>query len=515
MNIESKIVYDNIEELKKWLNKIKVSKKKIVLCHGHFNVIHPGHLRFLEFAKKHGYYLIIALQGRKKVNQNIERRFFSEKERARGVAALQGTDKIFVYNNRSLTDIIKIVKPDVYVLGEEFSNRIGEIKEEIDAVESFGGKVRFGSGEIRYSDTDFFDHDYVDIRIQRQKQLKEASIKQNLSIEKISYYCGRIKDINILVIGDSIVDQYIACDALGMSAEAPVLVIRELESKEFVGGAAVVSRHVVALGAGCTFISIIGPDEAGKLVKKELNRDGVKAKLIVDEERPTTYKIRYMVGSQKILRVSRLKDHYISKKLENKIIEYMESVAGTIDGIIVSDFVYGVITPRILEYLQKFVKKYGTMLFGDSQSSSQIGNFIKFINYDLLTPTEKEARLSLDNNYNGLERLGANFIERTKVKRLVITLADRGFIAFEKNIKINHISAQHFPALTINPIDVVGAGDAALSAFAVSLCAGASLMEASVIASGIASIAVNKIGNVPVGINELENWLKELSTIVR
>ena len=125
--------------------------------------------------------------------------------------------------------------------------------------------------------------------------------------------------MNILVIGDTIIDQYVACDPLGMSAEAPVLVVREIEGKEFVGGAAIVARHVQSLGAKCTFISLVGNDEPANLVKKQLKQDNINYKFIEDKDRPTIYKIRYMVGTQKILRVSRLKDHHINQKKELEI----------------------------------------------------------------------------------------------------------------------------------------------------------------------------------------------------
>lgn len=513
MTIKKKIL-KALDELEKEVKDLKKSEKKIVLCQGHFNVIHPGHLRFIDFAKRHGDYLIVALQGRERLEPEMRDKFFNEEERAHGVASLEKTDIVFIFNDISIERIIEVVQPDIYVRGEEFSKRKEEIKSEIKAVEEFGGKVMFSSGEILYATTELLERDFPDITERHHHLFRTAMKKQNITIEKLNEYCDDFKNLHILVIGDTIVDQYIACDALGMSSEAPVLVLRELNSKEYVGGAAVVSRHVSALGAKCSFISIIGSDDPGKLVKKELEKDNVEAKLIVDEDRPTTFKIRYMVDSQKILRVSRLKDHYINQKIENRLIEHIDSMVGSIHGIIVSDFVYGVITPKVLEYISRLTNSHNIKLFGDSQSSSQIGNVSKFSDYDLLTPTEKEARLALDDKYNGLEVIGRSFIKKTRAKNLVITLADKGFIAFKNNINNSFIKTQHFPALTINPLDVIGAGDALLSGLALCLCGGADLMEASAIAAGIASIAVNKIGNIPVNIKELRNWLKTIERII-
>ncbi len=514
MKIEDKI-FKNTDALQPWVKKVKKNKKKVVLCQGHFNVIHPGHLRFLEFAGKQGDYLLIAIQGRKQLEPRVRDKFFNEKERARGVASLEGVDKVIVFNELPFQEIIESVKPDIYVRGEEFAGKSDMIRSEVNLVEKCGGKVMFRSGEVRYATTDFLEYDSLDITEHHHKLFREALKKQKISVKKLNDYCDKFKKLHILVIGDTIVDQYIACDALGMSAEAPVLVVRELESKEYVGGAAVVSRHVAAMGAKCSFISVIGKDGPGELVRKVLKDENISTNLIMDSDRPTTFKIRYMVGPQKILRVTRLQDHYVSKKIEAMVIESMESLAGKIDGIIVSDFVYGVINPGILKRISGIAKKHGIKLFGDVQSSSQIGNVVKFNNFDLLTPTEREARIAMDDKYSGLELLGANLIRKTNTANLVITLADKGFISFQYDPEEDYIKSQHFPALTVNPVDVLGAGDASLSGFSLGLCAGAGLMGASAIAAGVASMAVSKVGNTPVTFSEVKKWLKTLENAVK
>lgn len=506
-------IFDSSDELSRWAKKIKKTNKKIVLCQGHFNIIHPGHLRFLEFAKKQGDFLIVALQGKEQLSGKNREKFFSEEERARGVASLETVDRVFVFNEILFPDIIKAVHPDIYVKGEEFANRTEEIQDDINLVEKYGGKVMFRSGDIQYATTDFLDYDSLDVAKRHIKLLRTALEKQSIHINKLNNYCKKFQNIHMLVIGDTIVDQYIACDALGMSMEAPVLVVRELETKEFVGASAVVARHLAALGCKCSFVSVIGNDEPGRLVKEVLRKDNISVKLIVDNERPTTFKIRYMVGPQKLLRVSKLQDYYVNDRIETEIISYLDSVSSQIDGIVVSDFVYGVITPKILNHISKIAEKNNIKLFGDVQSSSQIGNICKLINYDLITPTEREARIALDDKYNGLEALGTSLIKKTKSKNVVITLADKGFISFQYDSREDYLKRQHFPALTVNPVDVLGAGDASLAGFSLGLCAGADLMEASVIAAGVAAIEVNKVGNVPVKYDEVKEWLKSIKNI--
>ncbi|MDD3012877.1 MAG: PfkB family carbohydrate kinase [Candidatus Gastranaerophilales bacterium] len=507
MFIKDKII--DINELKSYSVMQKNQKKNLVLCQGHFNIIHPGHLRFLEFVQQQGDILIVAVQGINWLEEKNKSVFFDEKERAKSVASLHNVDKVIIFNDISILDVIKAVKPDVYVRGEEFSDQIQHIKTEIDLVEKFGGKVAFSAGQVEYTSSSFLDDDLSDQDAKNRNLFKSALNRQNISISTLKNYCSSFEKANVLVIGDTMVDHYIACDALGMSAEAPILNIRELEAKSFVGGAAVVSRHVKALGAKCYYISAIGDDDPGRFVQNELNKDDIITELIIDSTRQTTFKIRYMVGSQKIIRVSRLQEHHISQKIQDQILNYISSLANKLDGIIMSDFNYGTITPYLISQIYEISNRYGIKLFGDSQSSSQIGDVKKFINFDLITPTEREARIALGDNYSGLEKIAMTLLEKTKVKNLVITLGENGFLAYENLPKNGDkiVKSQHFPALTVNPPDVVGAGDSLLSAYSLSMCRGANSMEASAIANIVASIAVNKVGNIPVKVDEVQKWI--------
>jgi len=509
MKIGNKII-SKIGELDELVTELKGQNKKIILCQGHFNVIHTGHLRFIEFARKQGNYLIIALMGNDTIDPGVRDKFFDEKDRAHGVAALHYVDKVFVYNRHTMEDIIAAIKPSVYVKGEEFSQKTDLIKNEIDLVEKNGGKIVFSSGDIHYAPTDFLEKNTSEMKSERMERFRNAMQKQKISAERLLAHCDNFKNKHLLVIGDTIVDQYVVCDALGMSSEAPVLVVRELEHREFVGGAAIVSRHVRALGARCSFISLVGDDEPGEIVRQELDREKVEHRLIIDKDRPTTFKIRYMVSTQKILRVSRLKDHHLNAKMTDKVIALLDRAAGEVDGIIVSDFCYGVITPRILEHISQLAKKYKIKLFGDVQSSSQIGNVAKFKNYYIIKPTEKEARIALDDKYSGIERIGNNLLAMTCAQNMILSLGPEGFIAFKTTENKNFVKTQLFPALNPSPVDVVGAGDSLLTALSVASCAGADIMEASTIGTIMASIAVGKIGNIPVKIEEIKKAINSL-----
>ncbi len=484
----------------------ELNTDNIVLCYGHFDLIHPGHLRYLQYAKTLANNLVVALMSDKELNGENQKSYL-EDERAESVANLQIVDHVIVLNNELTLDcLIDIVKPKVLVLGKEFEqNQSEQINLAVNAVKNHG-KVVFHAGETHYFNANLLFKNVADIEVNSKNQLNKICKNYKITLRDIQKKLSNFSNSELVVIGDTIVDNYVACDAIGMSAEAPVLVVKELENREFIGGAAIVASHVAALGAKCHYISVVGEDDQSNMVSKSLIGQNIGIDLIVDESRPTTYKTRYMVENQKLFRVSRIKDHKISAEIEQKIIDKLTVLAPNIDGILVSDFIYGVITQNILDVIIKLSKQFNIKLYGDLQCSSQAGKVSKFSDFDLITPTEKESRIALDDNESGIEWLATTLLKNTNSKNMLMKLGSDGFIAYSKNL----IDRQDFPALSVNPVDVTGAGDSLFAVMSVSLSSGANLIEASVIGTCMASLAVKDIGNTPITNDRLNQYIYEV-----
>ena len=500
---------DTLEELSA---QQKERGHKIVLCYGHFNVIHPGHLRFLQQAKNSGDILFAAVVSDEIFNPTNQQFKYSESDRCASVAAINSVDYVFCLTELDILESINTIKPDVFILGKEFEEeRRGEVEDLIQSVRSLNGKVIFHAGETHYSSSDFLFEDQSSIKFKRKRKFCETISALGISISELKKKVANYNNCRLLVIGDTIVDQFVACEALGMSAEAPVLVMRELEDKEFIGGASIIAGHIQALGGHCNYLSVVGNDPAANFVKRYFKDSNINACLIEDRSRPTTYKIRYMVDKQKMFRVSRLKEHRLAKDIEREIIKNLHKLSDDCDGILVSDFVYGVVTDNILNEINNIAIKKNLKLFGDLQCSSQIGNVGKFKEFDLITPTEREARLALNNNEDGVEWIAHRLMESTNSKNLILKLGADGFIAYKgfNGEKIEGAS-QHFPALSVNPIDTAGAGDSLISNMALGLCTGLNVMESAVLSNCVATIAVQSLGNVPVTQEKLYRFLDQL-----
>jgi rfaE bifunctional protein kinase chain/domain len=454
--------------------------------------------------------LIVGVLGAAMIPEHVRASYFSREERAQGVAALHVVDLVVLIESpEDLLDFARTIRPVAYVLGKEFEEeRRQSIEPLLRVLDEVSCAVHFHSGSVQYATTDLLFGPQQELEREKLRSFRTACTRQRIELRGLLGRLRKGRAPRLLVIGDTIVDQYVACDALGMSAEAPVLVVRELETREFVGGAAVVAAHVRALGAECHYVSVVGADAPAALVRADHVRRGIGLGLFEDRSRPTTFKIRYMVESQKLFRVSRLQTHSISRSLDGAILETVERLAPDLDGIVVCDFVYGLITPRVLASLQSIAAEHELPLFGDLQCSSQVGNVSKFTGFDLLCPTEREARIALGNNEEGVEWIAQTLLDRTRGKSLVMKLGAAGFIAYARG-SAGTVS-QHFPALCANPVDVAGAGDSLLAAMSVSLAAGLSMMEASALGACMAAIAVSRVGNVPVERSEMERYVERL-----
>ncbi len=485
--------------------------KKCVLTYGHFDSIHPGHLRYLKKAATKGEKLVIALLSDKKngINRNFQ---FSQRERADVLSCFNFIDAIILLEDEdfSLLNAIKFLNPVSLFLGKEFEeSKDEEIKSAINKIKELGRQLNFHAGDIQYSSTKLLNNPKEVLMTENNKEFRSACNQQKLNLEKLLKGIDSFKKAKILVIGDSILDQYAGCEPLGISAEAPVIVVKELQTKNFIGGGGIVASHVNSLGANCQFLSVVGEDENGNIIREKMDKENISYHLINDNTRSTTFKKRYLVDNQKIFRVSKLNEHFINKNIEDKILSKLEDLAPNFNGIIVSDFVYGLITDNIIKKIIYLSEKYNIKIFGDLQCSSQVGLVTKFKNFSLISPNEKEARLALQDKESGIEAVSMKLFRETNVKMLLMKLGADGLIAYEKK-SYDKIQRQSFPALSVNPVDLTGAGDALIAAVATSICANNDLMTSSAIGSCMAALAVENMGNKKIDQTYLRNYLTNL-----
>jgi len=472
-----------------------------VLVFGNFNIVHPGHLRLLRFAKSLTGLLYVAVSSDKIAG---EAGHVPEKLRLEGIKTNSWVDKAFIYED-SIINVIKKLKPHIVVKGKEYESQYNE---EADVIASYGGRLIFGSGDVSFSSLDLLKKEMSNSSHLSILNPIKFNRRHSINKEKVSSIVRKFKSKSVCVIGDLIIDEYITCEALGMSQEDPTLVVKPLSSSVFVGGAGIVASHSSGLGATTYFISVVGNDTNASFTKKELKINNVTSYLIKDESRPTSLKQRYRSKGKTLLRVSTLSENSINQDIQNKIYNKLKLLIKNIDLIIFSDFNYGVLPQQLVYKIIKLAKDNNVMVSADSQSSSQTGDISRFLNSDLITPTEREARLSLRDNQIGLVKLASNLLEKTLAQHILLKLGEEGVLVHPGKINTKNEVTDRIGALNTSPKDVAGAGDSLLVSSSLALLCGSTIWEASYIGSIAAAIQVGRLGNTPLKITEILNQIK-------
>jgi rfaE bifunctional protein kinase chain/domain len=478
-------------------------KSKIVLVCGHFNVVHPGHLRLLRFAKECGDRLIVAVESDRVAGTAAH---VPEQLRLEGMQSNSWVDETFILDE-PIESMIERLRPDIVVKGKEHESLFNP---ELAALESYGGQLLFSSGEAVFSSLDLIRKEFLESNPGSINLPKEYLFRHEIEVRRLRVLLQNFSKLKVCVIGDLIVDEYITCQALGMSQEDPTIVVTPVDSIRFIGGAGIVAAHAAGLGADVHYFSVTGSDAARDFALEGLARAGVKTSLLIDGSRPTTLKQRYRSKGKSLLRVSHLHQGAISLILQKQLLEELEKAMDATDLLVFSDFNYGCLPQPLVEQLISMARSCNVMLAADSQSSSQIGDISRFKGMDLLTPTEREARISTRNHEDGLVILAEHLRQQASAQNVLLKLGEEGLLvhAGNDNGNDNDWLTDRVGALNAAPKDVAGAGDSLLITSAMTLACGGDIWEAACLGSLAAAVQVGRVGNTPLQIEEL---VRELS----
>ena len=283
---------------------------------------------------------------------------------------------------------------------------------------------------------------------------KKFLLKHKIDTRTLIKYIDNFKKLKVCVIGDIIIDEYISCVPLGMSHEDPTLVVNPTKISKFLGGSGIVAAHAANLGAKVNLISVIGNDENSKFCKKYLESNNVDFLLIKDNLRPTILKQRFNTKTKTHLKVSFLNQTSIDTKIQNKILNHFKKILKKINILVFSDFNYGCLPQNLVNEMIKLAKKNNIYVVADSQSSSQVGNISRFKSLDLITPTERESRIALQNNDDGLIILAEALKKICLSKNIILTLGEAGILILDDDSNTDRL-----PTFNFHPIDVAGSGD--------------------------------------------------------
>jgi rfaE bifunctional protein kinase chain/domain len=473
-----------------------------IFVSGHFNILHSGHIRLLQFAKELGDILIVGIESDRIAGEAAH---INEKYRLEGVKLNNLVDEVILVDE-PIINLVKKLKPDIIVKGKEHEMRLNPEKAILD---EYGGKLVFSSGETIFSSLELIKKEFeLTQNIIGIKLPVEFLERHHIQILKLHEILNKFANLTVCVIGDLIVDEYISCQALGMSQEDPTIVVSPIDSRKFVGGAGIVAAHAAGLGANVNFISVVGNDSTSEYAKEKLMEYRVNFHLEIDSNRPTTLKQRYRCSNKTMLRVSHLHQNAISLELQEGIYAYLSKIIDKINVLVFSDFNYGCLPQTLVDKIITLARANNVFLAADSQSSSQIGDIARFKNMNLLTPTETEARISTKNKEDGLIIM----VEKLKIisdpKSIFLKLGENGLLVHSSISNQTEWQTDKIDALNPFPKDVSGAGDSLLITSAMATVAGANIWESAFLGSLAAAIQVGRVGNIPIKVKELKEQLR-------
>jgi rfaE bifunctional protein kinase chain/domain len=472
-------------------------RQPIVFVSGNFNILHAGHLRLLNFAAQAGGSLVVGVNSDATAGVTM-----LQEDRRQSVQAI-GVVSEAVALPVPAEEFIMHLQPEIVVKGKEYADRFNP---EQTAVESYGGRMLFTSGEVRFASMALLEREYSGMPSSAIHKPADFLKRNGFQISDLAEIPPRFAGLKVVVVGDVIVDEYITCDPLGLSQEDPTIVVTPIEAKRFVGGAGIVAAHARGLGADVRYIGVSGEDDIANFANTTLKSYGVEAGLFGDPTRPTTLKQRFRAMGKTLLRVNHLRQHAIEPDCQRLIYAAADEALGKADILLFSDFNYGCLPQPLVEALTARAQALGVMIAADSQASSQISDISRFKGTTLITPTEREARLALRDNESGLVVLADRLRREADATNVVITLGAEGVLIQAPGEDDGR--TDRLPAFNSMPKDVAGAGDSFFTCVSLALRLGVDIWKASYLGALAAACQVSRVGNTPLTAVEL---LKEIS----
>jgi len=480
-------------------------EKSVIMCHGTFDLVHPGHIRHLMYAKSKAHILVTSLTSDSHVSKANFRPFVPQDLRAMNLAALEIVDYVVVDQNPTPIENIRYIQPDFFAKGYEYSadGVHPKTREEIEALESYGGQVIFTPGDLVMSSSALIEMTPPNLAVDKLLALLQS---EGLSFDDLRAALRRMQGVKVHVIGDTIVDTYTYCTLIGGTAKTPTFSVKFERQVDYPGGGAVVAKHLRQAGAEVVFSSVMGNDNLKDFVLNDLKAAGIQCDAIIDPTRPTTQKNAFITNGYRMLKVDKVDNRPITGKILDQLAAAVASHPA--DAVVFSDFRHGVFNRQTIPELTAAVPA-GALRVADSQVANRWGNILEFQGFDLITPNEREARFALGDQDSTVRPLAMDLYIKSQCKTLILKLGERGIITYRApNPDVRSFFT--VDSFADRVVDAVGAGDGLLAYATLSLIATKSNVIASVLGSFAAAVSCEHDGNRPIAPEEV---LKKLDAL--
>ena len=483
-------------------------QKSVIMCHGTFDVVHPGHVRHLMYAKDKGDILVASLTADEHIEKGNFRPYVPEDLRAMNLAALEMVDYVIIDRDPTPLRNLDIIRPDYFAKGYEYSSDgvNPKTQEEIKVLATYGGEIIFTPGDIVYSSSALIELAPPKIANEKLITLMEA---EGLQFNDLYAALDKFQGIKVHVVGDTIVDSYSYCGMIGGVTKTPTMSVLFQQKVDYTGGAAVVAKHLKAAGADATFSTVLGNDALKDFVLDDLEKAGVNVQAIIDNTRPTTNKNVIIAEGHRLLKVDTLDNRSISERNVVRLKKQIKSSQA--DAVVFSDFRHGIFNRHTIPELTSAIPA-GVFRAADSQVASRWGNILEFEDFDLITPNEREARFSLGDQDSVVRPLALELRRRSRCKTLILKLGERGIITYRYDSPVDYRAFFAIDSFVDHVVDAVGAGDALLAYSTLAMVATKNEVIASILGCMAAGVECENNGNWPVKPEEVKEKIHRVET---
>ena len=478
----------DIRDLACKLGKIR-NRKKIVHCHGVFDLLHIGHIRYLKKSKELGDVLVVTITPDKYVNKGPHRPAFPEELRAEALASLECIDYVAINKWPTAVETIHLLKPHIYAKGAEYKNLYddptGGIIKEKQAIEDIGGEIKFIE-DITFSSSSLINRYFSSLSPQAKRFIDQ--LKNKYSIDEILEYINKTKKLKVLILGETIIDEYHFCETMGKSGKEPILAARYLYEEKFAGGVLAIANHISSFCDNVTLISFLGRNwTQEEFIKKKL-KPNIEAKFLYHPG-PTIVKRRFVekYPFQKLFEI------YFMNGLENEegSEELLRCIRENIDTdlILVADYGHGMMSESVREFLCDS-NKFLAINVQVNAGNLGFNTISKYRRADVVCISEKELRMEMRSRNKPIEELIKKLLNKFEYKSIIITRGEKGCVGYSEDTGFIYS-----PALINSFKDRVGAGDAVLSIVSLLLAVKVPLDVTLFLANCVGGYAVNTMCN--------------------
>jgi rfaE bifunctional protein nucleotidyltransferase chain/domain len=456
--VEAKI--KTLDELADMLRSLKENGKTIVHCHGVFDLVHMGHIKHFEAAKRQGDVLVVTVTRDEYVNKGPGRPVFNHRLRAESVASLQVVDYVAINEWPTAAPTIRKLRPNFFVKGSEYADRkkdvTGNISEEEQAVQEVEARLHF-TDEVTLSSTKLLNSYFDALSEEAEDYLRD--FRQRYCAEKVMDAVRDIAGKRVLVVGDIIIDEYHFCDVLGKSSKAHTINARFQRSEAHAGGALMVANQVASFCDNVHLVTCLGNEDSWHHFITTSLKPNISTKLFVRPDAPTIVKRRFtdMHRLTNLFELTFLNEAPLPEKTENQFGAYLKRAAGDYDVVIVADFGHGLLGPRSLDIVQE----HAPFLAVNVQTNSANMGYnpvTKYHRADYVCLHENELRLANHDRFGNLRVIVERTAEALHAHTLVVTQAEEGSTIFQPGKGFAHT-----PIFSTRVMDPIGAGDAYLA----------------------------------------------------